>query len=429
MKIEDYGTVPVPSQQTQNAWHIGLVVWGILLCVPAFLLGDYLSTEGSLWRIGAALAVAASILTFISVITGILGARKRLSTAMLLPQIFGTRGYRFFALILSASAFGWFAIQLEIFGITLQTALSKTFSISANTSVWIGGALMISTAGLGFKAIEKLSQIAVPFLLLLMMWTLFQAIAGGSGEIRMPTAAAPTPFGMLVSSLVGALAVGSIIMPDITRYAKNPRVAAVGAGLSIAIGFPLILFVSALLVGFGGESNFIDTLLGSHSLIVRSLAVGALLLATWTTNDNNLYSSALALNAIVPKIGKIWITLTAGFLGMALALHGIVEHLMSIMIYLGIIFTPIGGVLISEFFRQRPSPATAFRADSWSAWGTGVSTALATHHQIFLLTQAPVLDGLLAATFVHAVWGLLTRQVAARPEIDKRQLDTPPASF
>lgn len=406
MKIEDYGTVPVPAQQTQNAWQIGMVVWGILLCVPAFLLGGHLSTEGSLWRIGAAVAAAASILTFISVITGILGARKRLSTAMLLPQIFGTVGYRFIALILSASAFGWFAIQLEIFGATLAAALAKTVAVPAGIGIGIGGAMMISTAGLGFKAIEKLSQIAVPFLLLLMLWTLFQTI-GESAGLQMPTAAAPTPFGMLVSSLVGAFVVGSLINPDITRYAKNPRAAAIGVGLSIAIGFPLILFVSALLVGLGGQSNFIDTLLGSHSLTVRVLAVAALLLATWTTNDNNLYSSALAFNAIVPKIRKTWITLAVGLLGMGLALHGIVEHLMSIMIYLGIVFTPIGGVMISEFFRRHPGPVTAFRPDSWVAWSLGVATALATHHQIFSLTQAPVLDGLLAATLLHLLWSLL----------------------
>lgn len=409
MKIEDYGTVPVPAQQTQNAWQIGMVVWGILLCVPAFLLGGYLSTEGSLWRIGAALAVAALVLTFISVITGIMGARKRLSTAMLLPQLFGREGYRFFALILSASSFGWFAIQLEIFGATLAAALAKTFAMSANTGVWIGGALMISTAGLGFKAIEKLSQIAVPFLLLLMLWTLFQTIPG-SERLIMPTAATPTPFGILVSSLVGALAVGSLIMPDITRYAKNSRAAAMGAGTSIAIGFPLILFVSALLVGLGSQPNFIDTLLSSHSVILRALAVVALLLATWTTNDNNLYSSALALNAIVPKARKIWITLTIGLLGVGLALIGIVEHLMSLMIYLGIIFTPIGGVMISEFFRRHPAPVTSFRVDSWIAWSLGVATALATHHQFFTLTQAPVLDGLLAATLFHALWNQCRRK-------------------
>jgi len=75
--------------------------------------------------------------------------------------------------------------------------------------------------------------------------------------------------------------------------------------------------------------------------------------ATWTTNDNNLYSAALAFNSMFPKIHKWLLTVIGGGCGIILAMFGILGQFMNWLIILGVTVSPIGAVMATDFLLFR----------------------------------------------------------------------------
>ncbi|MDH5707111.1 MAG: hypothetical protein OEZ45_13945, partial [Candidatus Aminicenantes bacterium] len=74
-----------------------------------------------------------------------------------------------------------------------------------------------------------------------------------------------------------------------------------------------------------------------------------LLLAQWTTNDSNIYSSVLALNNIFRT--KRWIiTIVAGVFASLFAAFGILERLELFLIILTVSIGPIGGIFLCDYY-------------------------------------------------------------------------------
>jgi cytosine permease len=74
-----------------------------------------------------------------------------------------------------------------------------------------------------------------------------------------------------------------------------------------------------------------------------------LLLAQWTTNDSNIYSSVLALNNIFRA--KRWkVTIIAGVVASVFAALGILERLELFLIILTVSIGPIGGIFITDYY-------------------------------------------------------------------------------
>ena len=260
--LEDYGATPVPAERSGAAgspWGSSSGGWPI--CIPAFMVGGMMgSMVGLGGAIGAAL-LGALILTVLSILTGIVGAHTRVSTAMSTQFAFGRYGNIIFAILLFIGTFGWFGVQLEMFAQAVNGAV-QAMSGSALPR-WLpilaGGILMSITALIGFKAIEWLSTIVIPILLVLMVVTLVLAFRGHSlAEVFAKAPAQPVPFGLVVSIVAGAFAIGAVIQPDITRYAKGKGHAAGGMIFGMGIGFPLVLILAAFLGAASGQSDFAD---------------------------------------------------------------------------------------------------------------------------------------------------------------------------
>ncbi|MCK5570691.1 MAG: hypothetical protein KAJ15_13300, partial [Spirochaetes bacterium] len=68
--LEDYGTKPVPAEKTRNWFEMGIVIWGISVCIPAFMLGGIAASVSQLGAAITAILVASLILMVISLATG-----------------------------------------------------------------------------------------------------------------------------------------------------------------------------------------------------------------------------------------------------------------------------------------------------------------------------------------------------------------------
>jgi cytosine permease len=143
-----------------------------------------------------------------------------------------------------------------------------------------------------------------------------------------------------------------------------------------------------------------------------SLAIIVLLLATWTTNDTNVYTGALSLNLFFPKFPRWQIAVGVGVFGTLFAVMGILENFTAWLIFSGNLFAPMAGVYVADYwFNQsrytNTTDVPAFRVPQLLAWlgGLAVGSLTTAPENMGLgwttLTTIPMIDAMLAAALIQ----------------------------
>jgi len=325
------------------------------------------------------------------------------------------------AILLFIGTFGWFGVQLAVFGQAIGGAVGILSNGSVDLPQWIpiigGGILMTLTAMYGFRAIEKLTLFVIPILIILLVATLIKAYQATTfAEVFARTPEQMMPLGFIISVIAGGYAVGAVIQPDITRYSRSKGHAAGGMVFGMMIGFPLVLVLAAILTGAAGVSQFSDVMLKYHKGAWGIFAMFVIVFATWTTNDNNLYSAALAFNSMFPKVHKWLLTVIGGGCGIILALLGILNQFMNWLIILGVTVPPIGMVMATDFFLFRSreysfdnlNKIPSIRWQSVVSWAVATTFGFLTFFKVFNFTSAPALDSIIVSVVVHIILMLAT---------------------
>lgn len=428
---KDYARESVPDGQTRSVIKLLAVFVGFTVNIAALILGAQIGS-GAPFLTGLLGCIIGGFLLFvIGGITAMIGAQTRLSTGMICKLSFGHKGANVIAFILALSLFGWFGIQTEIFAASLHELLNAAFNINIPriALVLFGGVLMSSTAIIGFKALEKLSLISVPLLFLLLLWPLVTLLVtdGASNFFAAQNdpallATQTLSLQMIISLVAGSSMVVAVLMPDIMRYARTRRDGVLTAYFGFAVIYPVMLVLSMILTILARQIDIVAIMM-QLGLGIPALLI--IILATWTTNDSNLYSSSLNLSAIFTHVRKWKLAAATGVIGTVLAAWGILGHFIGWLTLLGLVIAPVGGVIIADYMMNAKTYHSD-RLDSapsvhWSHLGTlligiigGVcSTGTAGQAGLFTLTTIPPLDGLLIAAAATALCSYIARRRAA----------------
>jgi cytosine permease len=409
---------PVDPAQAVSGLQIGIVLIGISITLPLMYSAGELARGIGFKSAVVATLSGALILSLMSIPAAIVGAQTRLSSYMIIEHTFGYAGAKFINFGFGVFLLGWYAVTAELFGRTLFIGVNELAAVSIPEWGYtlISSVLVTVTTIYGFKAIDRLALVAVPFLLLALLGVVVLSLqeitvgellqTSGSGDISMPTA---------ISAVVGAAIVGVVLTPDLTRYARNTRDCVTasflgqGGGMSIAfiVGMIPVLVWDELepmtymvLMGFGG------------------LALAVLIFATWTTNVINLYSTALASRASIPLGDYRSVVVVMGVIGTTAAIVGISENLIDFLVVMGLLVPPIAGVYLADYFvfRRRDFSAAhlhdrpALRVNAvLVAFGTGLLSALM-YYSDTSITSLGALDSL----FMSLLFYTLLEKFAAR---------------
>lgn len=183
------------------------------------------------------------------------------------------------------------------------------------------------------------------------------------------------------------------------------------------IGFPVVLILGAIMVkGSGGEVDFSKVMLANNSGFWAFLAVVAIILAAWTTNDNNLYSGALSLNAMFPKLKKWVITIASGVVGTALALAGIntAGGFQTFLGLVAVLIPPAASIMIFDYYLFRGEQNKNFDCDRieesadarWIpliSWAVGSVFGFLVQYTSLVFTGIIALDTIIVASAVFVV--------------------------
>ena len=409
---DEYQTSKVPDHACIPWWHVALMNSSFSLALPTFVGGLQLAKAASGWTFITGTVAAGIILSLIAGLTGIIGSRTRLSSYMLARIVFGTRGSMFLNLGFALSLLGWFGVNIELFSDAMMQLL-KEFRLYTGAP-WpvelAAGLLMTLTTFIGLRAINRLALLVTPLLGLVTLLMLVKILDVGSlDNLLAKGPKAGLPIGDVVSAIMGAIAVGAVIMPDICRFIRHWR-----GAVGVAIAAYLLASTAVTLVGglAGLAMNQNDIL---AVMLTLGLGLGAFAIifgGSWTINALNLYSAVLSIGTSLPRLPRGWVVILCGLGGTICAFFSILDRFIPFLIYLAIIFIPIGGILIVDFFWLRPAVfLTDLRhspkAVEWPAllaWGAGTGIALLTLQGILSLTGVVALDAMFVA---GATYGLL----------------------
>jgi cytosine permease len=157
------------------------------------------------------------------------------------------------------------------------------------------------------------------------------------------------PFAAGFNLVVASYVVASIIVGDYTRYAKSRGdvvKSSIAGVLPTGIG---IMLLGVLCRIIADEADFTKLLVG---LGLPAVGLGALVLASWTTNSVNAYTGGLAISSLFGLTQKKFKLATgiAGAVGTLLGALGILNNFITFLGVLTAFVPPLAGVMIADYW-------------------------------------------------------------------------------
>jgi len=413
----EFATEPVPEDRTVGWFRVALVSAMVGFSLLTFITGLEVANSVSPDQAIKAIVLGSLILAAIGSVTGSIGSRTRLSSYMLVRIAFGYRGAALVNLAFAISLLGWFGVNIDLFGSAVLRLLTDEFGVQAKP--WLvelsAGAVMTVTTLYGFRAINMLSTLLVPVLVAVTALLVYVSLdTKPLTEIFASTSSSMT-LGNATSAVVGAIIVGAVILPDITRFIRHWR----GAVYTAVLAY---LVIGVIVMGAGGLATLAmdnDDLLDIMILMGLGWAAFAIVIAgSWVLNSLNLYSTMLSVESTWPKLDNRLLVVGLGILGTLAAFLNILDYLLSFLFYLAIVFVPVAGVIIidyllirrSAYHERRVEMQRPFAPLAIVAWVAGATVALLGSGGFIHLSGIAALDAMFVSA---AVYFLMCRLVPA----------------
>ena len=304
-------------------------------------LGNGLDLSGFIW----ACIIGGLILSAYCGILAYIGSDTGLNMDLLCRHAFGTRGSYLSSFVLGFTQIGWFGVGVAMFSIPTAQMLG----ISEWVLTIAAGLLMTATAATGMKALEIVSTISVPFIVVLGVYSMVTAAADGGGLVAVFSQSAGritlfTGIGYVIGSFIS----GGTATPNFIRFAKNNKVAVWTTVIAFFLGNTLMFCFGAVGGAFTGADDIFYVMIAQGLAIPAIIVLGANI---WTTNNNALYTGGLALSNIFNVRMKIttWI---AGIVGTALAIW-LYWNFTGWLSILNCALPPVGTIVILDYFRRK----------------------------------------------------------------------------
>ena len=345
VRDSDYslGAVPESARKGFRAMFfvmLGFTFFSASMSVGA-KLGNGLDLSGFVWACvigGAILSTYCGILAYIGSDTG-------LNMDLLCRRAFGAKGSYLSSAILGFTQIGWFGVGVAMFSIPTAQLLG----INEWVLTIVAGLLMTATAATGMKALEVVSTISVPLIIVLGVYSMVKATGDGGGLVAIFSQSAGkitlfTGIGYVIGSFVS----GGTATPNFIRFAKNNKVAVWTTIIAFFIGNTLMFCFGAVGGAFTGKDDIFYVMIAQGLAIPAIIVLGANI---WTTNNNALYTGGLAISNISGVRMKLttWI---AGIIGTALAIW-LYWNFVGWLSILNCALPPIGIIVILDFFKNR----------------------------------------------------------------------------
>ena len=404
---------PVPeSQRTQSPFDLFLIFAAANVVATTLQTGAALGSQfGGNAAIGIALIGAIFGATLVALLAPV-GSRWGVPSMIAARDPLGYRGAQLVSGLLYLTNFAWIAINNQI----AASACAQVFGGPASARVWaaILGVAATVVVARGPRAVGFADRVAVPMRVIAGSVLTYAAFTAPAPQAPQTPQAPNLLYGLDV--VIGYQVSWLLMFADYSRYTRSGRSAAVAVWAGLALPALWLMPVGWLLARLAGSADPGTMLAAANAGWWTATLIT---LASVTTNFVNIYLSSLAWRTLAPSAtgaGSVW---TIGVIGTALGLAstGLLTRFADLMVLLGSVLVPVGGVFLAHFLVLRRSidipriyeaaAMPAFNLAGLVAWFSGF---------VVYKLAAPI-----GATLPALATSMLVYAIAARPEARHRR--------
>lgn len=378
MNDSEFTQSSVPASQKKNFWEICVVWIGYVFVVTGMQVGGTMGTSTDFATLLKALAVGSVVLLVLGTFMGLIALKTGNTFGMLCRYAFGKIGSNVISLMIVVTLIGWFSVDAYMIG-QASNALFPALPIIPIAIV--AGIAMTATALFGMKWMSKLSDIAVPLVLIFGIISIVLSVksTGGLTGLFAIQPKNPLSFNTLVSLSIGSFVCGAVsFTPDVLRFAKNKKQTLIIMFLAMMIANPLMIILGAVGSIATGYSD-ITFVLAAQGLLAPAFIV--MILNIWSTAQGCVYSGSLSL-ANTFRIDRKVLVIGFGLAGTIGAVIGFYNYFGTFINFLATTIPALGGVFIADYLVKYRKGYPSLDGDdipavNWGAfiaWGLGIAT-------------------------------------------------------
>jgi cytosine permease len=329
---------------------------------------------------------------------------------------FGNVGSRWVDFILGFTQIGWYAVTNAF----VADALTNLLGLPAGLS-WV--LIIIATYGfcvtayIGYNAMDWLSRLAVPAMLVLIVVSLFLGVRDAGNLLELQPSQEMT-FGAALAISIGTFISGGTQSTNWSRFANSGKNAVLSTLLAFSLINGLLIFTGAFCTLVYGTDDLIQAM-AQQGLLVLGLLL--LILNVWTTQDNTIYAFSVAGTNFFRTTKRHAFVLGGATLALVFALTGIYEGLINYLIFLGAVIPPVGGIIMTDFWLRHqgrfPSLDTRLPAFNWAGVIAYVVASIVAYWSSQVNLGIAPLNGVIVAAVLYAILLKVIPQPIRRGEL------------
>lgn len=358
MKVQvppEWGIKPVPPSHRILGFLDYFALWSSLGVGLLVLLAGALLVPGLGWgKALLAIALGSVVGSLLLALAGIIGSDHGIPTMVMLRPVLGIRGSYLPTVLNVLQLIGWGAFEVIIMGQAVNTIVQKLFGLSAYPlwafliTAWcvllaLGGPLTVVRQWIEKFAIWLVYAISIYLTVYLFRHYDVGALlrAAGTGEM---------PFWLAVDLVVAMPISWMPLVADYNRFARRSGPAFWGTLLGYTVANVWFYALGALFILALKTTDLIPAIL--------SVAGGwlALLLLLVDETDNgfaDIYSAAISLQNLVPRVSQRGLVSGVGVIVFLLAVAVPIAQYENFLLLIGSVFVPLFGILATDYFLLR----------------------------------------------------------------------------
>lgn len=352
------------------------LLWaGVAISLAEIWAGGLLAPMGlrmGLWAILLGHLVGNSLMA----LGGLIGSDQGITSMVSVRPAFGILGSNLAAVLNIVQLVCWASIMLIIGGRAGAMLAASRGGVLASDSFWIvliGGGTLLWAFLTGRKIWKVLQITSVVGLVLVLLYMTWQARGQFGSGVDSPSSSPPMPF-MTGLDLVIAMPISWMpLVADYSRFAKTSASAfwSTWWGYFLVSSWMYALGLSAALATGNPEPQIqLLRLLGGAGLVTPALLL--VVFSTITSDFPDIYSATCSVLNISRRVSARTAMAVTGVLSMAIALVFPMERYQGFLFFIGAMFVPLFGVVLTDYFvvRRRRLDLDALMRNEGVYWYT-----------------------------------------------------------
>lgn len=405
---QDYPLSAVPMSDRKPIWSLAPLLMGFALTSTTLLAGG---TLGSSLRFGDMLwvmLIGNAVLGAYCAALAYIAAKSGLSTVLMARFSFGAIGSRWVDFILGFTQIGWYAVTNAFIASALLQLLGLPSSWEWAAIIFFTYAFCV-TAYIGYTAMDWLSRLAVPAMLILIAISLTIGFRNAGNLFALaPIKSIGT--NEAIAIVIATFISGGTQATNWSRFADSTKNAVWSTLSAFFFINGLLIFTGAFCTLVYGTNDLIQAM-AKQGLLLGGLIL--LILNVWTTQDNTIYAFSIAGSNFFRTSKRTAFVLGGSTFALVLALGGIYGNMIPFLLFLGTVIPPVGGIIMADFWLHRggqfPSLDAPLPAFNWAGViAYIVASAIAYFSSLSEIGIAPV-NGVISAAILYVILSRILR--------------------